>query len=52
MLADAFPPDNGPETGYRTAVIRLFALCGGYIELDRASMLDDLPAGPAVDGAR
>jgi hypothetical protein len=26
-------------------VIRLFALCSGYIELDRASMLDDLPAG-------
>jgi N-acyl homoserine lactone hydrolase len=27
------------------AVIRLFALCSGHIELDRASMLDDLPAG-------
>ena len=27
------------------AVIQIFALCGGYIELDRASMLDDLPAG-------
>jgi glyoxylase-like metal-dependent hydrolase (beta-lactamase superfamily II) len=27
------------------AVIRLFALCSGYIELDRASMLDDLAAG-------
>ena len=26
-------------------MIQLFALCGGYIELDRASMLDDLPAG-------
>ena len=45
MLADAFPPDNGLETGYRTAVIQIFALCGGYIELDRASMLDDLPVG-------
>jgi glyoxylase-like metal-dependent hydrolase (beta-lactamase superfamily II) len=27
------------------AVIGLFALCGGYIELDRASMLDDLSPG-------
>jgi len=27
------------------AVISVFALCSGYLELDRASMLDDLPAG-------
>ena len=27
------------------AVLSVFALCGGYIELDRASMLDDLAAG-------
>jgi hypothetical protein len=27
------------------AVIAVFALCSGYLELDRASMLDDLPAG-------
>jgi len=25
-----------------TAVISVFALCSGYIELDRASMLEDL----------
>jgi N-acyl homoserine lactone hydrolase len=26
-------------------MINVFALCSGYLELDRASMLDDLPAG-------
>jgi len=30
------------------AVISVFALCSGYLELDRASMLDDLP--PASRG--
>src|SRR5258706_1794790 len=34
-----------PTRAIVTAVIQLFALCGGYIELDRASMLDDLPVG-------
>src|SRR5882672_1737017 len=36
---------TGPRRAIVPAVIQLFALCGGYIELDRASMLDDLPAG-------
>src|SRR5262245_34618505 len=30
------------RAGMVPAVIGLFALCGGHVELDRASMLDDL----------
>src|SRR5262249_19822132 len=43
--ADALAPDNRRQNGYRSPVIRVFALCTGRVELDRASMLDDLPPG-------
>jgi hypothetical protein len=34
-----------PRRAIVTAVINVFALCSGYLELDRASMLEDLPPG-------
>jgi hypothetical protein len=36
---------TAPGRAIVSVVINVFALCSGYLELDRASMLEDLPPG-------